>query len=172
MALLRLQLVRFAAVGVGNTAITLASYALFVHLGLAYLIAGALSYLLGGVNGFVLNRSWTFAHRGHIVPAAARYAAITALGIVANLALLRAAVAAGVPHSAGEVAAITPVTLVTFALNRAWAFASDVEPFPPALDAGRPRRGRRRPARERDAGPAAAGEREAAAAAAAAGERG
>src|SRR4051794_5807182 len=108
------QLLRFAAVGVTNTAITLAGYAVGIRAGMPYLIAGGLSYALGGMNGFVLNRAWTFAHRGHIVPAAARYAAVTALGIVANLALLRGAIAAGVPRSLGEIAAVAPVTLVTF----------------------------------------------------------
>jgi putative flippase GtrA len=153
------QLLRFVAVGASNTAITLVSYAVGIHAGMPYLIAGALSYSLGGVNGFVLNRSWTFAHRGHIVPAAARYAAVTALGIAANLALLRAAIAAGVPRDLGEIAAVAPVTLVSFALNRAWAFAPDDSSLPPGLDAGRPRRGVRRRAVPRWPGAAAAGDR-------------
>jgi putative flippase GtrA len=157
MVTVRKQFLRFAAVGVSNTAVTLVSYAVAIRAGIPYLVAGALSYALGGVNGFLLNRTWTFAHRGHIVPAAARYAAVTAFGIAANLALLKAAVSAGVPRSAGEIAAVAPVTLVTFALNRAWAFAPDEKPYPPAVDAGRPRRGRRRAARQRRAaGPATA----------------
>jgi putative flippase GtrA len=160
MAKARIQLLRFAAVGVSNTLITLASYALGIRAGLPYLIAGALSYALGGVNGFAVNRTWTFGHRGRIAPAAARYGAVTALGIAANLALLHAAISTGIPRSLGEVAAIAPVTLLTFALNRAWAFASDDEsPYPPALDAGRPRRGLRRPARHGGPDPAAAGDR-------------
>jgi putative flippase GtrA len=159
MAQARIQLLRFAAVGVANTLITLASYAAGIRAGLPYLIAGALSYALGGVNGFLLNRTWTFGYRGRVIRAAARYAAVTGLGIAANLALLHAAVSTGVPRSLGEVAAIAPVTLLTFALNRAWAFAVDDEPFSPALDAGRPRRGLRRPARHSGPDPAAAGDR-------------
>jgi putative flippase GtrA len=155
----RLQLLRFLAVGATNTAVTLGAYALAIHAGVGYLPAGAAAYALGGANGFFLNRSWTFAHKGRTLPAAARYAAVTALGIVANLALLRAAVAAGVPHAAAEAAALAPVTLVTFALNRAWAFAQDAPSLSPALDAGRPRRGLRRPARAGTPDPAAAGER-------------
>jgi putative flippase GtrA len=151
-----LQFLRFLTVGVLNTAITLGSYAVAIHVGVRYLPAGAVSYALGGVNGFVLNRAWTFSHKGRTLPAAARYAAVTALGIVANLALLRAAVALGVPRGAAEAAAIAPVTLVTFALNRAWAFAEDVPSLSPALVAGRSRRGLRRPAHTHGADPAAA----------------
>jgi putative flippase GtrA len=156
----RTQLLRFIAVGVSNTAITLLAYAGALHLGVRYLPAGAGAYALGGVNGFVLNRAWTFAHRGHIVPAAARYAAITAAAIVANLLLLRAAVSLGVPRAAAEIVAVAPVTLVSFALNRAWAFASsDAPPFSPALVTGRARRRLRRAARAGGADPAAAGDR-------------
>jgi putative flippase GtrA len=123
-ALLRAQFIRFVIVGCGNTAITLVTYSIALGAGLRYLPAGALAYALGGVNGFVFNRRWTFAHRGNILPAAARYAAIQAAGIVLNLLLLRGVVALGVPHAAAEIAAIAPVTLMTFALNRAWAFSA------------------------------------------------
>jgi putative flippase GtrA len=159
VATVRIQFLRFLIVGAANTAITLVAYAAAMHAGVRYLPAGALAYSLGGVNGFVFNRTWTFAHRGHILPAATRYAVVTAVGIIANLALLRTAVALGVPRSAGEVAAVAPVTLVTFALNRAWAFAVDVASLPPAPVAGRPRRGLRQPARAGGADPAAAGDR-------------
>ncbi len=157
---MRTQLLRFVVVGASNTAITLAAYAVLVAAGVRYLPAGAVAYALGGVNGFVLNRTWTFAHRGHILPAAARYAVITAGGIAINLALLRAAIALGVPRAAGEVVAVAPVTLISFALNRAWAFAViDVSPLPPALVPDRARRRVRHGARARVADPAAAGDR-------------
>ena len=154
---MRTQLLRFVTVGVANTAITLVAYAGALHLGVRYLAAGAGAYALGGVNGFVLNRAWTFAHRGHMLPAAARYAAITAAAIVANLLLLRAAISLGVPRPAGEVAAIAPVTLVSFAFNRAWAFASS--DAPPAVVTGRARRRARDGARAGATSGAAAGDR-------------
>jgi putative flippase GtrA len=155
----RTQLLRFVAVGATNTAITLTAYAAALHVGVRYLLAGAAAYALGGLNGFLLNRRWTFGHRGRILPAAARYAVITAGGIGLNLALLRAAIALGVPRAAGELAAVAPVTLLSFALNRAWAFASsDVPSLTPALVPGCARRRVRRAARAGAADPAAAGD--------------
>jgi putative flippase GtrA len=161
VALVRSQFLRFLIVGVSNTAITLLAYAGAIHIGVRYLPAGAGAYLLGGVNGFALNRSWTFSHHGRVGHAAARYAAVTAVGIVLDLALLRLAVAIGVPRAAGEVAAVAPVTLLTFALNRAWAFSvSDVPSYPPAQSAGRTRRWVRGRVRARAAsGTAGAGDR-------------
>jgi len=158
---MRRQFLRFLIVGASNTAITLLAYAGAIHAGVRYLPAGAGAYALGGVNGFVLNRSWTFSHSGRIARTAARYAAVTALGVVLDLALLRLAVGLGVPRAAGQVVAVAPVTLLTFALNRAWAFAaSDVPSYSPALVAGRARRWVRGRAHARAAsGTAGAGDR-------------
>jgi putative flippase GtrA len=154
-----MQFLRFLVVGASNTAITLLAYAGALHLGVRYLPAGACAYALGGVNGFVLNRSWTFSHHGRKAGAAVRYAVVTAIGVLLNLVLLKTAVALGVPRAAGEVASVVPITLITFALNRAWAFsASDVPSSPPALAAGRARRLVRGSARARPAGGAAAGD--------------
>lgn len=154
---MRSQLLRFLVVGASNTAITLLAYSGAIHAGVRYLPAGAGAYALGGINGFVLNRRWTFSHTGRIARAAARYAAVTATGVVLDLALLRLAVGLGVPRAAGQVAAVAPVTLITFALNRAWAFgSSDVPPYPPAQPAGRTRHRVRGRIRARAGGRAAA----------------
>ena len=161
VGLVRQQFIRFLIVGASNTAITLLAYAGAIHVGVRYLPAGAGAYALGGVNGFVLNRAWTFSHTGRIARSAVRYTAVTAIGVCLNLALLRLAVANGVPRAAGEVAAVAPVTLLTFALNRAWAFAaSDVPSYPPAQLAGRARHWVRGRVRARPAsGTAGAGDR-------------
>ena len=149
---MRQQFLRFLVVGAANTAITLLAYAGAIHVGVRYLPAGAAAYSLGGVNGFVLNRRWTFSHTGRVARSAVRYASVTAVGVVLNLVLLRLAVAIGVPRAGSEVAAVAPVTLLTFALNRAWAFAaSDVPPSPPAQLACRARRRVRGRARARAA---------------------
>jgi len=161
VSLVRKQFIRFLIVGASNTAITLLAYAGAIHIGVRYLPAGAGAYALGVVNGFVLNRAWTFSHTGRIARSAVRYAAVTAIGVFLNLVLLRAAVGLGVPRAAGELAAVAPVTLLTFALNRAWAFAaSDVPSYPPAQLAGRARRWVRGRVRARAAsGTAGAGDR-------------
>ena len=158
---MRKQFVRFLIVGASNTAITLLAYAAAIHAGVRYLPAGAGAYALGGVNGFVLNRTWTFSHTGRIWHSAVRYAAVTTIGISLNLVLLRLVVGMGGPRPAGEIAAVAPVTLLTFALNRAWAFSvSDVPSYPPAQLAGRARRWVRGRVRARTAsGAAGAGDR-------------
>jgi len=143
------QFLRFAAVGMTNTAVTLGVYTTALRLAVPYLPAGAVAYGLGAVNGFALNRAWTFRVRGHPM----RYAVVVGVGLTANALLLRVAVGMSVPRGLAEVAVAAPVTLVTFALSRRWAFASDVtsrKPFAGLRRARRPERrrvGRLRPDR-------------------------
>ena len=122
-----LQLVRFGVVGVANTVLTIATYAGLVALHAPVPLAGAVGWGVGAVNGFVLNRAWTFrgAPRG-AVPAA-RYAAVALLGSALDAALLTIAVGhEHLPRLAGELVVLPPVTLLSFALCRGWVFAQAV----------------------------------------------
>jgi putative flippase GtrA len=141
------QLWRFIAVGATNTGVTLAAYAAALQAGTPYLVAGALGFALGALNGFALNRTWTFAHAGPLGRAGARYAAVQLLGLGANVALLRLGVRGlGLAHLPAQVAAVAPVTLLTFVLSRTWTFRRAPSPAPHPLDPAHPAaRGERRP---------------------------
>ena len=118
------QLARFGVVGVSNTVLTLVAYDGGLRAGLTIGAAGAVSYLLGGINGFVANRRWTFHHDGPVLGSALRYGIVALAGVAANVLLLHLAVhGLGVPRRLGELTAVPPVTVLTFACSRAWAFA-------------------------------------------------
>ncbi len=83
------QVLKYALVGLSNTAIDAAAYyALTRWLGLGSLpvLAKALAYALGMVNSFHWNRTWTFKSRGNPWRAAALFTLshIAALGINAG----------------------------------------------------------------------------------------
>jgi putative flippase GtrA len=63
------QAVRFCVVGAGNTAVDLAIFFLLTLAGVPYLLAQVLSYCLGMINSFIINRKWTFrvARKTHIL---------------------------------------------------------------------------------------------------------
>lgn len=121
------QLVRFGLVGAANTALTFATYAVLVAFDAPVPLAGAVGWGVGAVNGFVLNRAWTFSGAARGAVPAARYAAVALLGSGLDATLL--AIAVGhehVPRLAGELAVLPPVTLLSFALCRGWVFAPAV----------------------------------------------
>ena len=120
------QLVRFGLVGFTNTALTLATYAVLSGLHVPVALAGAGGWAVGAVNGFVLNRAWTFRGAARGALPAARYAVVALAGSGLNAALVSIAVSdEHLPRFAGELAVLPPVTVLSFVLCRSWVFAPE-----------------------------------------------
>jgi putative flippase GtrA len=121
------QLARYGLVGASNTALTLATYATLVALGGPAPLAAAVGWAIGAVNGYILNRGWTFGSVARGARPATRYAAVALLG--AGLDALGVAVLVGhegLPRFAGEIAILPLVTALTFVLCRRWVFTRAV----------------------------------------------
>jgi putative flippase GtrA len=119
------QLVRYGLVGVTNTALTLAAYSALIALGAPVALAAATGWAVGAVNGYRLNRGWTFRCALTGAGPATRYVMVAALG--AGLDALGTTVAVGhdhLPRLAAEIAILPAVTIVTFVLCRRWVFAA------------------------------------------------
>ena len=59
------QFIKFGIVGVSNTLLTLVVYTVLLKgFGVWYLAASAIGFIAGAINGFLLNRRWTF--RDHV----------------------------------------------------------------------------------------------------------
>ncbi len=144
------QFAKFVLVGVSNTVVSLAVYDALLALTLPYAAAAAVGFAAGAVNGYLLNRGWTF--RAHdTLRARIRYVAVQAGGLALTTGLLALLVGVGrLGEVAGYAAALPLVTTATFAANRFWVFATnaeaahrDLQPAPATLRAS-PSTGRRR----------------------------
>src|SRR5213082_3416587 len=85
------QFVKFGIVGISNTLLTFAVYTLLLKVfGVWYLAASAIGFGVGAVNGFLLNRRWTF--RGHVGDALTpvRWTIVQGCGLGLNEGLLYA----------------------------------------------------------------------------------
>ena len=81
-----MSFLRFSAVGVINTALGLAIiFALMRFGGVQYIVANAVGYAVGTVVSFVLNRSWTFYHKGPVLGSAVRWVLVIAIAYGANV---------------------------------------------------------------------------------------
>lgn len=119
------QLFRYGVVGVSNTLVFLAAYWICVHVGIHYVIASALGYALGSINGYVLNRRWTFRADGmRHTTSASRYALVQTAAGLGNLGLLVLFVdVLGTERIAAQVIVIAIVQALSFLAHRAWSFA-------------------------------------------------
>ena len=117
------QLARYGVVGVANSVIGFAIYAVGVKLGVQYLLASALAYAIGSVNGYVLNRRWTFPGASTL-SSASRYAGVQLAALLGNLVLLFGLIhVLGVEKIIGQAIVVVVIFLATFVANRVWSFA-------------------------------------------------
>src|SRR2546427_3368638 len=132
----RRQFVKFCIVGSSNTAVSLVAFAAAVGAGVPYLAASCAAFALGALNGYTLNRIWTFRSGSHTARGLLRYFLVQGLGLAAN-ALLIAALVEGLRMASIPAQAIVlpPVSLMTFAFNRRWTFAGRPHTTTTATDA-------------------------------------
>src|SRR5271157_3531173 len=86
---LLVQFIKFGIVGISNTLLTFAVYTLLLKVfGVWYLAASAIGFTVGAINGFLLNRRWTF--RDHVGDALTpvRWAVVQGSGLALNEGLL------------------------------------------------------------------------------------
>jgi putative flippase GtrA len=122
------RIVKYAIVGVSNTIVALGSYAILLELGVQYVIAGAVSWTLGLLNGYVWNRIWTFDRAEHRMSFLLRYSTVGVLALTLNTGLLALLISVvGVDQLPAEFVALPIVILASFLGNRYWAFRSHIE---------------------------------------------
>jgi putative flippase GtrA len=116
------RFVRFATVGAMNTALTLATFALLTHARVPPTLASVLAFLTGAVNGYVLNRSWTFRAPGG-AGTLGRYVLVQACGAGCSAGGMALAVTAlRLPELLAECIVVPAVALVTYTLSRRLVF--------------------------------------------------
>ncbi len=118
---IRAQIVRYCAVGVVNTLISLAVDALLLALGAPLLASSAVGFTAGACAGYSLNRRFTFATRASAT-AGGLYLAISACGLALDTALVRILSDAGAGDLVSFLLALPLVTVATFGANRRLTF--------------------------------------------------
>ena len=117
------QLFAFCVVGASGYVVNLAVYSALLLLALDYRLAACGAFAVAVANNYAWNRAWTFDARGRaLVPQAARFFAVSLLGLGVSLALLSLLVAMGVAELPAQAGAIVLATPVSFIGNKVWSF--------------------------------------------------
>jgi len=123
--IVNLQLIRFLAVGAANTLIGLALIYIAKFLGFGDVAANAIGYGLCIGLSFLLNKRWTFGHRGSVGSAFMRFALVTAIAYLANLAVVMFAIhIVALNHYLAQALGIPVYTALSYLGSRMYAFAA------------------------------------------------
>ena len=120
-----MQLVKFALVGSSGYVVNLVVFALLAEAGgLHHIPAAVGAFCVAVTNNFLLNRHWTFRARdGHAGFQAARFFAVSLVGLGVNLAVLELLVSvAELPELPAQALAVAMVMPVNFIGNKLWTF--------------------------------------------------
>jgi putative flippase GtrA len=122
------QFIRFCIVGLSNTALSLIVFVIAVSTGVPYLAASCGAFAVGALNGYTLNRVWTFKAGSFRAQGLARYILVQGLGLGLNVGLLAALVEAlGVGSIPAQAMVLPVISILTFALNRRWTFGRSAQ---------------------------------------------
>jgi len=118
---------RFIVVGVINTFAALAFIYGARALGLGEVAANATGYSIGVMVSFGLNRQWTFRQRGPLLPHVLRFATVTLLAWLINIAVLLELMRWGVSAEFAHAGAMLPYTVVSYLGCRWWVFVNRID---------------------------------------------
>jgi putative flippase GtrA len=118
------QFLKFGIVGVSNTLLAFATYTVLLKVfGVWYVAASGIGFAAGAVNGFLLNRRWTFREHSGDAFTPVRWAIVQSCGLACNLGLVYLFVHdLGLDELVGQIPATAIVTVGTFTANRSWTF--------------------------------------------------
>jgi putative flippase GtrA len=124
------QLVKFCAVGGSGYIVNLSVFALcFEVLGLHYLLAATVAFLVAVTNNFWWNRQWTFkVGGGRAVFQAPRFLAVSVAAFLFAAGVLELLVSvAGLPEIASQAISIVAATPLNFIGNKMWSFQLELQ---------------------------------------------
>jgi len=125
MSSLRLQSYRFVVVGGVSNAVLYLCYLLVTWLGLAPPVAVSVMFILGALQTFLINKSWTFSIQGQNRAYLIRYISLYGVAYLFNLLILHVFVGwMALNHRFVQAVAIIVIGTLLFFIQRNWVFSS------------------------------------------------
>jgi putative flippase GtrA len=122
------RFIRFGIVGVMNTLITIVSFWILSKIGVGYITANIISYLIGVVNSYFFNSRWVFKVDSKKSSRGVRFLIINLIVLVINTGLLILFVdKVGLNKYIAQILVIGICMVLNYFLNRKWTFSEEVK---------------------------------------------
>lgn len=119
----RVPFLRYALVGLASNAVLYALYLAMTWVGIGHKVAMTLVFVVGIVQTFGFNRSWTFRSASPSGPALLRYSCVYAFGyLISWLGMWVFVDRLGYPHQLVQLALIVIVAVFIFLNLKFWVF--------------------------------------------------
>lgn len=118
--------IRFIIVGVANTLTGLTIiYVLKFFFDIPDAPANLVGYVIGVLQSFVLNKSWTFRFTGAALPALPRFLIVVSFAYFSNLFTVLTAIAAGVDSYLAQALGVAPYAVFGYLGNKYFVFPEE-----------------------------------------------
>lgn len=126
---------QFAIVGILNTLIDLGFFNIFLSLGVSPTASSGVSFVIANLNGYILNRHWTFNDRKseRAIPQYGVYLLTNLVGLLVNILVVHFVLAANLSLPTTLVAnlakllAIGVTVIWNYGVSRLWVFRRPVK---------------------------------------------
>lgn len=116
---------KFGFVGIFNTLITIVSYIILVHIGLHYIVANIIGYILGILNSFYWNKNWVFKVKDGKNNLFLKFVIVNLITLIINNILLYSFVNyLSMDSIVAQIFATGVGMVFNFFLNKIWTFKS------------------------------------------------
>ena len=122
------RLLRFGLVGGVATGIQYVILVVLVHEGVSPAVASAIGVVVSAFGNYLLNYHFTFRSRESHGPAATKFVALAAGGLVINFVLMHVLVGAGWYYLLAQVLVTAVVFMWNFVGNSVWTFRAYTGP--------------------------------------------
>lgn len=119
------QIFRFLLVGFLNTILSYIVYISLLYLGIYYILALLISYIVGITNSYTYNKKWTFKSKGGSKREFSKFVLVYGITFSVNSFLLLLFVEKlMLGPNIGQVFALSIVTMISFFGHKYWSFRS------------------------------------------------
>lgn len=118
------QFLKFGLVGVSNTLISLGMYYLLYFVGINYLVANAIGFVVSVLNSYYWNNKYVFkkTQNGHLKPLLKTFLSYGSTFLLSTALLFALVQYVGISEVLAPVICIIITTPINFVINKLWAF--------------------------------------------------